>query len=410
MFSSDFDETRRLSSASRKILLLADNCLEHNPLEAAMKTKLIVLVLGLAAFSLSTFAQGTKPSTPSTPNPPPSSTAGDPSKYLNRDWTKMMREGRSGDYLIGNVAVAGGALPWDPIPVTVTCDGKARYTTNTDPKGFFMISHPDAPGSTTIHANPQPVADQYVGCNVDASLPGFSANTLPIGTRHVLDSANLGTITLRREEGSADAALSSTSASAPKDATKSFDKARSEWIDNKPDRAQHDLQKAVEIYPQYAEAWYQLGKFQEASKSPEAWNSFSKAAAADPKFSLPYEHLAVLAADAGKWQELLDATNHELQLNPRGTLDIWYYHALGNFQLKNLDVAEASATKSLAMDPLHVQPVTEQLLAVILAQKQDLPGALQHLRNCLTYFAPGPNLDLIKQQIAQLEPAVPAAK
>jgi tetratricopeptide (TPR) repeat protein len=245
---------------------------------------------------------------------------------------------------------------------------------------------------------------------VDASLPGFSANTLPIGTRHVLDSANLGTITLRREQGSGDAVLSGTSASAPKDATKSFDKARSEWIDNKPDRAQRDLQKAVEIYPQYAEAWYQLGKFQEASKSPEAWNSFSKAVAADPKFALPYEHLAVLAAQAGKWQELVDATNHELQLNPRGTLDIWYYNALGNFQLKNLDVAETSATKSLAMDPLHVQPVTEQLLAVVLVQKQDLPGALQHLRNCLTYFAPGPNLDLVKQQIAQIEPAVPAAK
>jgi hypothetical protein len=374
-----------------------------------MKTKLIVLVLGLAAFPLSIFAQTKTSPTPSS-NPGPSGAPTDTSKYLNRDWNKMMREGHSGDYLIGNVTVAGGALPWDPIPVTVTCDGKARYTTNTDPKGFFMIGHPDAPGSTTIQANPKPVADQYVGCSVDASLPGFSSNPLAIGTRHVLDNANLGTITLRREEGSGDSALSGTSASAPKDAAKSFDKARSEWIDNKPDRAQRDLQKAVEIYPQYAEAWYQLGKFQEATKSPEAWNSYSKAVAADPKFALPYEHLAVLAAETGKWQELVDATNHELALNPRGTLDIWYYHALGNFQLKKLDVAEASATKSLAMDPLHVQPVTEQLLAVILAQKQDLPGALQHLRNCLTYFAPGPNLDLVKQQIAQIEPAIPTAK
>lgn len=374
-----------------------------------MKTKLIVLFLGLAAFSLSIFAQ-TKTSPSSASNPGPSSSPGDPSKYMNRDWNKMMREGRSGDYLIGNVAVAGAALPWDPIPVTVTCDGKARYTTSTEPTGFFMIRRPDAAGSTTIQANPKPVADQYVGCNVDASLPGFNSSTLSIGTRHVLDSVNIGTITLRREEGSGDSALSGTSASAPKDAAKSFDKARSEWIDSKPDRAQRDLQKAVEIYPQYAEAWYQLGKFQEAAKPLEAWNSFSKAVAADPKFALPYEHLAVLAAQAGKWQEVVDATNHELALNPRGTLEIWYYNAWGNFQLKNVDVAETSATKSLSMDPLHVQLATEQLLAVILAQKQDLPGALQHLRDCLTYFPPGPGLDLVKQQIAQIEPAVPAAK
>jgi hypothetical protein len=59
---------------------------------------------------------------------------------------------------------------------------------------------------------------------------------------------------------------------------------------------------------------------------------------------------------------------------------------------------------------LHTQPNSEQLLAVVLAQKQDFAGALQRLRNCLTYFQPGPNLDLVKQQIAQIEPLVPAAK
>jgi hypothetical protein len=379
-----------------------------------MKTKFVVLifalVLGLAAFSRSALAQGKSPATGSTGSPSPTTSPTDASKNINGDWNKVTTAGRSGDYLVGNIAVAGGALPWDPIPVTVTCDGKVRYTTSTDPKGFFTIAHPDAPGSATIQVNPKPVAVQYVGCNVEASLPGFTSNPLPIATRRLSDSPNIGTIKLRREEGAGVSGLSTTTASAPKDATKAYDKARSEWIENKPDRAQRDLQKAVEIYPQYAEAWYQLGKFQEAAKSPEAWNSFSKAAAADPKFALPYEHLAELAAQAEKWPELVDATNHELALNPSGTLDTWYYNALGNFQLKNLDVAEASAQKSLSMDPLHVQPATEQLLAVILAQKQDLPGALQHLRNCLTYFPPGPGLDLVKRQIAQIEPAVPAAK
>lgn len=96
--------------------------------------------------------------------------------------------------------------------------------------------------------------------------------------------------------------------------------------------------------------------------------------------------------------------------NPRGTADIWYYHALGNFQLHKPEVAETSANKSLAMERLHTQSNSEQLLAVILAQKQDFAGALQHLRNCLTYFQPGPNLDLVKQQIAQIEPLVPTAK
>jgi hypothetical protein len=33
-------------------------------------------------------------------------------------------------------------------------------------------------------------------------------------------------------------------------------------------------------------------------------------------------------------------------------------------------------------------------------------SALEHLRNCLTYFPPGPDLEQVKQQIAQIQPAV----
>lgn len=200
--------------------------------------------------------------------------------------------------------------------------------------------------------------------------------------------------------------MSSTTASAPKDAAKAFEKARSAWLENKPANAVKELQKAVQMYPQFAEAWYQLGRLEEAVNPGEAANSFSKAVAADPKYVLPHKQLAILAVQAQKWQEVVDETKRTLELDPRGTAQVWYYNALGNFQLKNVDVAEAAASQALAMDPLHQQPNTEQLLAVILANKQDYAGALQHLKNCLTYFPPGPDLDLVKEQIAQIEPAV----
>lgn len=176
------------------------------------------------------------------------------------------------------------------------------------------------------------------------------------------------------------------------------------------DRAQHDLEKAVQIYPQFAEAWYQLGKLQQVSSPKDAGNSFAKAVAADPKFVAPYEHLVPIAAQAAKWQEVADDTARELELNPRGTAQIWYYHALANYKLNKKAVAEASALKALAMDPLHTQVNTEQLLAVILADKQDYAGALAHLRSCLTYLPSGPNADLVRQQVAQLEKMVPDSK
>jgi tetratricopeptide (TPR) repeat protein len=366
-----------------------------------MKSKLFLLLSASLCFAIVTRAQGAKASGTS----PAAST--DIGKASN--WDALMNQGRPGDYLGGTVSVAGGTLPWDPIAVTVTCDGKIRYTSNTDPKGNFLIAPVKTDSSLIGNRDTKTkLAEQFVGCAVQAALPGFDSSVINIANRNVQDNPNIGTITLKREDASAGAAVSTTTASAPKDAMKAFDKARSELLDGKQDRAQKDLEKAVQVYPQFAEAWYQLGRIQEASKKDEAANSFTKAIVADPKFILPYERLAPLAAQAGKWQELVDYTAHELELNPRGNPQTWYYNALGNVKTGKMDVAEVSAEKALAMDPLHTQPNTEQLLAVILAGKQDYAGALQHLRNCLTYLPAGPNADIIKQQIAQLETVVPA--
>ena len=374
-----------------------------------MNTKLLLLLLGSCTFASAGLAQGTKPGQ-SAPGPGPTTTADDPTKYLNRGWEQLYEKGRTGDHLRGNVSVPEGAHLWDAIPVVVTCDGKAKFTTTTDAQGIFVITRIAPVTSTTIIGTEKSLVSQLVGCSVSAVLPGFDSSELTIANRDTLTNPNLGTITLKREDGAAGSAVSATTASAPKAAMRSFEKARTEWLDNKPDKAQRDLLKAVEIYPQFAEAWYQLGKIQAKSKSPAAWESFSKAVAADPQFALPYEQMTPLSAQAEKWPEVIDETNRALQLNPRGTLDLWYYKALANYHLKNLDVAETSANKSLAMDPLHVQPDTEQLLAVILVTKNDLPAALQHLRNCLTYFPPGPNYELVKQQIAHIEAAAARAQ
>ena len=330
----------------------------------------------------------------------------DPNMFRYADYDKFTSKERTGYLLSGDVSVTGGKLPWAFIRITVTCDGKASFTTTTDPKGGFVIAPNERFDSNRVIRGEKSFVGQFVGCTVTAALPGFQSSQLVIANRDVQAGPNIGSIKLTPEEGSAGSAVSSTTASAPKDVLKSFQRARQLWLDEKPDRAQRELQKALAIYPQFAEAWYQLGRLQATSHSPDAFNSFSKAAAADPRFALPYEQMAALSAEAGKWQKVVDETNQALELNPRGNLDVWFYHALGNYHLKNLDVAQASAAKSLSMDPLHVQPVTEQLLAVILSARHDQRGALEHLRNCLNYFRPGPNLDLIKKQIAQLESAV----
>jgi cytochrome c-type biogenesis protein CcmH/NrfG len=363
-----------------------------------MKKKLFCLLL--ACFGFQTIA---KPQSSNGRTPESSSDIGKSAKIGS-----LSNQARSGDVLIGIVSVATGSLPWDPIPVAVSCDGKLRYTTQADPKGRFEIATVETSSYTlgTEGAKAKP-ASKFIGCTVEAALAGFDSSTLTIGNRNILDTTDIGTITLTREEGAA-GAESATTASAPKDAMKAFERARAEWQDQKPDKAQKDLEKAVQLDPQFAEAWYQLGKMQEPTNPKDAGTSYAKAVAADPKFIAPYQHLAPLAAQAGQWQELADATGHELQLDPRGTAQIWYFQALANYKLGKRDVAKTSAEKALAMDPVHTEPNTEQLLAVILADNRDYAGALEHLRNSLTYLPNGANTELVKQQIAQLEKMVPA--
>ena len=370
-----------------------------------MRTRSLLTIFSVLILSVTLFGQGSKAPSSGTSNPAqgPEGTS-DIGKSAN--WTNLTNQGRSGDYLTGKVSVKDAAkealLVWDPIPVSVSCDGQVKFTTTADVKGDFTISPPthsagDANTKSDLH--PVTVAS-FAGCSVAANLAGFTSTTLTIVNRTLLDTTNIGTIELKAEAPQQSAA---SSASVSKDAVKSFEKARAEWLDSKPDRAQKDLEKAVQVSPQFAEAWYQLGKLQQTSNPPAAWDSYSKAVAADPQFARAYDHLAELAAVGGKWNELVDYSDHSLQLNPRGTPQIFYYSALGNYNLKKKDVAETNALKALSMDPLHTQPNIEQLLAVILADKGDYAGALQHLRSCLAYLPTGKNADIVKQQIAQLE-------
>jgi Tfp pilus assembly protein PilF len=346
------------------------------------------------------------PSITSEPRPAPSVTRPDSIQDSNMYdyWSQMNGQSRAGGALLGKIAVEGEPLPWEPVLITVTCAGNVMYRTQTDAKGNFGIVPESVPHELSQQKDSQrQMETHYEGCLVQGVVPGFRSNTITITQRNLRDEPNLGTLTLYRTAQDAATTVSTTSDHVPPNAMKFFEKARAEMIEHNSADAQRDLEKAVQAYPQFAEAWVQLGKLQLPSDSKEARNSFSKAAAADPKFVLPYEQLAALASQEGNWKEVLENTDHVIQVYPEGTPQTFYLNALANYQLGKVDAAQSSAGKSLAIDPRHTIPNTEQLLAVILAGKGDFAGALDHLRNSLQYVPPGPNADLLKQQIAQLE-------
>jgi Tfp pilus assembly protein PilF len=349
----------------------------------------------------------------STPAPPSTLTRPDSiqDSGLYNYWANMSAQGRAGGVLLGKLAMEGEPLPWEPMLVNVDCKGSIVNSTQADLRGQFVITFADTHGVERTPADAQrQMETQYEGCLVRASLAGFRSSTVTITSHNLRDEPNLGTITLSPEARGGGTELSTTSKAAPSNAMKAFEKARADYLDGNAGAAERNLKKAVQLYPGFAEAWLQLGKRQEATDPKNARDSFSKALAADPQFVLPYERLAALAAQSEKWQETLDNTNKALQLDPAGTPQLWYYDSLAKFQMGKTDDANVSASKSLAIDPRHTVRGTEQLLAVILARKANYAGALEHLKNCLTYLPTGPEADLVKQQIAQLEQKVSASK
>jgi len=309
----------------------------------------------------------------------------------------------------GRVAMAAGKLPWDPIPVVVTCDGKVRYNTVADAKGGFYIE-PPARNSEVLSQkrDPQHVEPaELVGCSVAAVVEGYVSTHVMIANRSLEDDPSVGTITLTRDERSAGAINSSTTQTAPPEAQREFEKAHSDDLAGHAASARRHLQRSVSLDPNFAEAWYHLARLEEDNNPQSALSDFRKAAAADPRYISPWEPMAALAATEKKWQAVVDATNQALRLDPAGTPEVWYYNAVGNYNLGNRTLAEGSAETSLAMDSSHRAPNTEQLLAVIMAGRGEYEDALEHLRHSLSYTPPGPNADLIRQQIAQLEKVVP---
>jgi Tetratricopeptide repeat len=315
-----------------------------------------------------------------------------PNRFPATDNPNMGKERPKG-YLTGKVTLEG-AVPSYAVEIRLLCDGKTRFTTTTDVKGnFYVLPKPAASGSGKEKITPE----SFTGCTAEAILPGFRSNTLTVGDR-IAEDPNIGTLILKRSEGARGTIISITESSAPKDARKAFEKARAAIQAQKMDEADKELHKAVQLYPQYADAWYELGRIQEKSSVAEAARaSYNQAIAADPQLLPPYQSLMRIAERGQNWQDLVDISGRALKLSPHDFPEAWYFQALGNYRLGKKDLAEKEARQGLAEDPAHILPGLEQLLGVILYERGKYAEALEHLNNCLKIG--GPNT-IVQQAIA----------
>jgi tetratricopeptide (TPR) repeat protein len=257
---------------------------------------------------------------------------------------------------------------------------------------------------------------QYASCEIRASLAGFRSDSLPLFNIRPLNRNDVGVIVLHNYANVQGLTTSATSALAPKDARKSFERGKKALESNKPDEAQKELLNAVGLFPRFAEAWYDLGRvYERRDHKEEARDAYGKAIAADANFVPPYERLYLMAFGENKWQEVVETSDRVLRLNPYDFPGAYYVNAVANFQLKNFDAAEKSARQATRLVGKQAEPRSHYVLGLALAQKGDFSASSQSLNTYMKVAPPGTNLDQVQKilsdvdRLAARNPALPPA-
>ena len=338
-------------------------------------------------------------------------------------------------FLTGKVMIAdSGGPPDEAVMIERVCNGRIFNEGYTNRKGHFSIelgrnqtllmdastdtygmSSPGGRQNDQIASRIGGMAGSGVserslyGCELRASLAGFRSSTVNLSGRRFLDSPEVGTIILKRLGNVEGHTISATGLNAPKDARKAYDKGREALQKGKLDEAAKQLDRAVEVYPQYAQAWYERGRVHEArNDNDSARKAYAEALKADAKLVSPYERLATMDIQAGQWQDAADTSERLIHLNPYDYPQAYLINAIANLNLDRLENAEKSAQELLRADTDHRFPKGEHVMAVILAKRQDWEDAAKHFRAYLELAAPGASADLARKQLAEVEKTLAA--
>lgn len=331
----------------------------------------------------------------------------------------------------GRVVAADGTQLPDKVLIQRDCGGAPRTAAYTDRKGQFSFRWSDSAGRLGDDAS-QSIAlgaprgvpgvggvDQgaaaqphsagsdspMAGCRLRAVAPGYRSEEILLETdRTLFDNYDVGTILLRRTEDAEAPPVSATSSKAPANAKRAFDKGMEALGKGKNTDAEKDFEKAVGLYPQYAEAWLDLGKLRLQEKAEDsAAEAFQKALEADGNLVEPQVYLGMFAVERKQWAEAAKYLDAALKLDPVRFPEAWFNDSVAAYNLGNYAGAEKSVRESLKLDPQHKNPRSVYLLGLILAAQKNYAGAAEQLRAYLNLAPDADDAAKVKTQLDEIE-------
>jgi hypothetical protein len=241
------------------------------------------------------------------------------------------------------------------------------------------------------------------GCEVRVQLSGYLPASTPVSASGGVGT-DIGVILLRPRDDVSGYTYSYTSALAPPEARKAYEKGLQLSAKNKLSSARKELERAIGLYPKYAVGYYELGTvLHREGDAAAARRNYEQAVELDPQFLRPLLQLAIMASSGRRWTEVEQLTGRILARNRFEFPQAFLYHAVAKYNLKEPEAAEKSALRAIELDAPHRLPKAFHLLSVIQADREDYPAAAANLRLYLKYAPDDPDAPKLKLWLIDLE-------
>ncbi len=362
----------------------------------------------------------TPPSRPATP-PPPSSQPIQPREDL------VM-------FLQGRVATDDGTPVPHDVVVERVCNNKVLQQVYASSHGNFSMQL-GSRADSFLDASVDPLSqsgaaskDSMMGisrreltnCELRATVSGFHPSAISLmGLTPDSSSMEVGAIVVHRATKIKGMTLSAAPYQAPRGARREYEKGLEAEKNGRLADARQCFEKAVEIYPKYASAWFQLGAvLQNLAHKDAARKAYTQATTIDTRFLPPYLSLASMAYETGNWTEVLNLTGYIIDLDPlkyanvTGYIvdldsldyaDAYFYNAVANYKLNKIEDAEKSGLKAEHLDLRPRFPQLHLLLAEIFARKEIYATAISETKLYLELAPHAKNADQVREWLAKLE-------
>jgi tetratricopeptide (TPR) repeat protein len=389
----------------------------------------IFVELALAMGLLVPVALAQKPPAPPPPAPPSQPATPTPSSTPpgeRREDLVML--------LLGRVATDDGTpVPFDAL-IERVCNARVRQQVYATSRGDFSMelgsmtdSYLDASGDRSPQygqASKVPGAGisrhELTNCELRATVSGFHPSVISlVDLTPGSSSMDVGAIVVHRATKIKGMTLSAVPYKAPRDARRAYEKGLEAERNGRLADARQYFEKAVEIYPKYAHAWFRLGAvLQNLAQKESARTAYTHATTIDSKFLPPYLSLASMAFESKDWTQVLNLTNQVLDHDPLKYANVtgyivdldsldyaeaYFYNSAANYKLNKIEEAEKSGLKAERLDVRPRFPQLHLLLAEIFARKNNYAKAISETKIYLELAPHAKDADRVRERLAKLE-------